>query len=33
MHSLILGFPFALILFAPWVVPVMRPLRVAEEKD
>ena len=33
MHYVLLGLPFAMILFAPWVVPGMKPLRIAQEND
>jgi hypothetical protein len=33
MHYLLLGFPFAVILFAPWVVPAVRPLGSIPEND
>jgi hypothetical protein len=33
MHYLLLGFPFAVILFAPWVVPAVRPLGSMPEND
>lgn len=31
MHYLVLSFPFALILFAPWAVPQVRPVALAKE--